>query len=138
MRARRETVQPLAHVKSRALGKPLRWPALVFAVLLLFCWQNTLTQTHLHLETAARLATTAIQAPQVPGLDRENAPADRPENCPICRLSAQIEHYLRAVPVALAPHASGPVWRHDQSMRDWRVRRWSHAWRSRGPPPLQA
>ena len=147
MPARRETIprsRPFAspgarpNVKSRTLGKAGRWPALVLAVLLLFCWQNTLTQTHLHLETAARLATTAIQAPPASVLGREGTPTDRPENCPLCRLSAQTEHYLTAVPVMLAPYASGPVWRHDQSARDWRVRRWSHAWRSRGPPPLQA
>jgi hypothetical protein len=115
-----------------------RWSALVVAVLLLFCWQTSLTQTHVHFEAAAGGGSAAIQVRTTAQFDHDNAPSDRPENCPICRAAAQTHHYLSPAPIAIPLRAAGPVWQSELLPPDAPVLPWSHAWRSRGPPSLQA
>ena len=118
--------------------RPSRWSALVAAVLLLFCWQTSLTQTHVHFEAVAGGSSTAVQMLPTAQFDHDTAPSDRPENCLICRAAARTQHYLSPAPITVPPRAAGLVWQRELLPPGAPVQSWSHAWRSRGPPSLQA
>lgn len=112
--------------------------ALFLALLLSFCWQSLVVQTHQHLDPVrlAGLALTASEEVQAPG---KQVPADLPANCPLCREMATAGAYLLPTPIALAAPEATSFHFTPTSLDALTLLPPARGWQSRAPPlPFQA
>jgi hypothetical protein len=112
-----------------------RWAVVAFAALLAFLCQSFVTQTHLHLDPAAR-AVALVGPAAAPAALKAGQPSPDVPDCPICREISHGGTYLPPVPVAIQAAVSTAVWRVVLPPRAPAPSRFSHGWRSRAPPLL--
>jgi hypothetical protein len=111
---------------------------IALTALLAFLCQSFVTQTHLHLDPAARAVALAGPAASPVALKAGQPSPDVPD-CPICREISHGGTYLPSVPVAIQTIAPVTVWQVVLPPRALAPSQYSHAWRSRAPPThLQA
>jgi hypothetical protein len=110
-----------------------RWAMIALTALLAFLCQSFVTQTHLHLNPAARVVALAGPAAAPVALKAGQPSPDVPD-CPICREISHGSTYLPAVPVAFQAATPDAIWRVVLPPRALAPSQYSHAWRSRAPP----
>ncbi|MBB4838286.1 hypothetical protein HNP52_001337 [Sphingomonas kyeonggiensis] len=119
----------------RLAGLRALWAAMLLLTLLAFGWQSFATQTHRHFGQAGVSLGLSVQ--QLGGTRVEKggqAPADTPDNCPICQEIAHGGAYLLPAPIAFQPPAALAAWFAVTLLLALALRQQSHAWRSRAPP----
>lgn len=125
---------------ARAVALPLaeprlaaRWHALLLALLLSFCWQSLVVQTHQHLDPVrlAGLTSAVSENLKTPG---KQDPGDIPANCPICREIASAGAYLLPTPVALTAPVAASFHFTPASLDALTLLPPARGWQSRAPP----
>jgi hypothetical protein len=119
----------------RVSGAHALWVALLLVTLLAFGWQSFVTQTHRHFGERVVVAGLSVQSPG--GTDARKsgqAPADSPDNCPICQEIAHGGVYLLPTPIALPVPAVLAAWFGVALLLALALQQRSHDWRSRAPP----
>ena len=101
--------------------------------MLAFLCQSFVTQTHLHLDSAARAVALAGPATAPAALKAGPSAPDVPD-CPICREISHGSTYLPSVPVAIQTIAPATIWQAVLPSSALAPSQYSHAWRSRAPP----
>lgn len=111
------------------------WAGLLFVTLLAFTWQSFVSQTHRHWDrsgyTLGQSATPAAAAQAQKG---GQAPADTPDNCPICQEVAHGGTYLAPAPILISAPAALAAWFALTLLLALALGRQPHGWRSRAPP----
>lgn len=116
-----------------------RWVAVALATLLAFLCQSFVTQTHLHVDLAARPVASAGPTDVATATLKAGLPSPDLPDCPICREISHGGTYLPSVPTAIRAVEAHIVWRVAALPRTLAPSRSSHGWRSRAPPrPLHA
>jgi hypothetical protein len=101
--------------------------------MLAFLCQSFVTQTHLHLDPAARAVALAGPA-AAPAALKAGQPSPDVPDCPICREISHGSTYLPSVPVAIQTIAPATIWQAVLPSSALAPSQSSHAWRSRAPP----
>ncbi len=118
--------------------RPHSWhQAFATLALILFAFQNYVTQTHIHLlwqgAPGVQVQAMGAQAQQSPAPSKK-APADDPANCPICQDVLLAGHFtapavIPVLPPALIVAALQPV-----QLATIAIATASHSWHGRAPP----
>lgn len=119
----------------RLAGLRALWAAMLFLTLLAFGWQSFVTQTHRHFGQGGLSLALSIQTAGGAKVEKGGqAPADTPDNCPICQEIAHGGAYLLPAPILFQPPAALAAWFAVTLLLALALRQQSHAWRSRAPP----
>ena len=112
--------------------------ALVIGALMALLMQSLITQSHVHPILSPGRSARPGGAVASAKAELDHRSRQRSDDCAICREIAQAGHYVAsALPSFPEVDAQG-FWRSPVTAETKALRALSHAWQSRGPPPVAA